>query len=162
MKKAHLQKGIGLVEVLVAASIFSVILGSLIVASNLYFRGASDSLKVAKAAYLAEEGIEAVKTMRDVSWENISDLSDGVDYYLVFNVSSTTNYVWELTTTETDIDYFTRVLNFTEVQRDIDGRIVSSGGTVDVNSRRLDVSIFWTTKSGIVTKTLTTYIASII
>ena len=60
MKRLNLKKGSGLVEILVAVFIFSIVLGSLITASNMYLSGAAENLNSAKGAYLGEEGIEAV------------------------------------------------------------------------------------------------------
>src|ERR1035437_1304931 len=99
MKNNNLQKGSGLVEILVAVFVFSIVLSSLITASNMYLSGASDNLKSAKAAYLAQEGIEALKIIRDTNWTTISALTDNANYYLYFDTSSTTNNTWKATST---------------------------------------------------------------
>ena len=156
-------KGTGLVEVLVATFIFSIILSALITASNSYFSNSEDSLKSEQAAYLAEDGVEAVKTIRDISWTNISSLSTTTNYYLYLDLSSSTNVLWRATTTATSSNpSFTRVLRLADVQRDVNGRIVSSGGTVDPKSKQVTVSLTWLAKSGTTTKSIVTYVTSAI
>ena len=162
MRRHHFKKGISLVEILIAIFIFSIVLSSLVIASNDYLAGAGDSLKSAKAAYFAEEGIESIETIRDASWANISALSTTSAYYLNFNVSSSTNYAWNTTTTATSTDGFTRKITLGSVNRDSTGHIVSSGGTLDANTRLLTVSISWLAKAGTTTKSLSTYITNII
>ncbi len=162
MMKKNLKKGSGLVEILVAVFIFSIILGALINASSAYFSGAGVNLSSTKAAYLAEEGIEAVKTIRDFGWNNISALSDNTDYYLYFDTSSSTNNVWKATTTPSIIDSnFIRTFKINSVYRDIDGRIILSGGTLDINTRKVISSVSWKSNNSTTTKSLSTYITNI-
>lgn len=163
MAKNSFKKGFGLVEVIVAIFIFTLILGLLITASNMYISGAGDNLKSAKAAYLAEEGIEAVKIIRDTGWNNISAFSDNTNYYLYFDMSSSTNNIWKATTTASSVDsIYIRIFKTSPVYRDSNGRIVTTGGILDTNSKQISVSISWPSKIGTTTKTLSTYIANIL
>lgn len=163
IQKVNFKKGSGLVEILVAIFVFTVILSSLIFVSSAYLSGSADSLKSAKGAYLAQEGIEVVKIMRDYSWTNISGLSTSTTYYIYWNTSSSTNNTWATTTTYTTTDsVFTRTLKFDSVSRDANGRIVASGGKLDVNSRKVTVSISWKAKTDMTTKTLSTYITNLL
>lgn len=153
------KKGFGLVEVLVGIFIFSIILGALVVANNMYLSGAGDNLKSAKAAYLAEEGIEVVKTLRDIAWINISGLSTSTDYYLTFNNNTS---LWATTTTVTATDSYFRKVRLTSVSRDANGKIVTSGGTVDTKTKQVTVSVSWLSKNATTTKSLSTYITNVI
>lgn len=159
-KKFFYKKGIGLIEVLIATFIFTIILGGLIVASNIYLSGARDNLYSTKAAYLAEEGIEAVKIIRDADWTNISSLLNGTDYYLYFDSGLS---IWKATTTPSFIDLqYERKINLNAVNRDFEGRIVQSGGVQDDRTKKLTVSISWQGKKGMITKSITTYITDFI
>lgn len=161
--RASFKKGSGLVEILVAVFIFTVVLGSLINAANIYLSGSGENLRSAKAAYLAEEGIEAVKIMRDHNWTNISTLTDNADYYLYFDTSSSTDNTWKATSTSSYIDsIFIRTFKTNAVYRDSNGRIVSSGGTLNSNTEKVTVSVFWKSKTATTTKILSTYITNII
>jgi prepilin-type N-terminal cleavage/methylation domain-containing protein len=160
--KINFKKGVSLVELLIAIFIFSVVLGSLITVSNMYLSEAGDSLKSAKAAYFAEEGVEAMKTIRDAKWTNITNLSTSTIYYLTFNTASSTNYFWATTTTATSTDGFTRKITISSVKRDATGHIISVGGTADANTRLINVSVSWISKKGTITKIISTYITNII
>jgi Tfp pilus assembly protein PilV len=163
MSKINLQKGSGLVEILVAIFVFTIIVGSLITASNQYLSGAEENLKSVKGAYLGQEGIEAVKIIRDTNWSNISSLTAGTSYYLYFDTSSSTNNTWKATTTASFVDsVFVRTFKLTTVNRDANGRIVTSGGTLDTNTEKVTVSVSWPSKSTTTTKFLSTYITNII
>jgi len=162
MKKINYKKGSGLAEILVAVFIFSIILGSLITASNKYLSGAGENLRSTQGVYIAQEGIEAVKIIRDTNWDIIDTLSDDMDYYLYFDISSSTNNTWEATSTFSSIDsIFTRTFKLNSVYRDSDGRIVSSGGTQDLNTKKVTVSVSWKLKTSTTTKSLSTYITNI-
>jgi Tfp pilus assembly protein PilV len=162
MKNIKFKKGSGLVEILVAIFIFSIILGSLITISNTYLSNSGENLKIARGAYLAEEGIEALKTMRDKDWANVTALNTGTNYYLYFDTSSSTNYMWKATTTASVIDsIFKRTFTLSAVYRDSNGRIQQSG-TLDANTKLVSVSVSWPTKNATTTKSLSTYIADIL
>ncbi len=162
-RETDFKKGSGLVEILVAVFIFTIVLGSLITASNMYLSGAEDNLKSAKGAYIAQEGIEAVKIIRDADWNTISALSDNTNYYLYFDTSSSTNNIWKATSTASSVDsIFTRIFKVNAVYRDSNGRIVSSGGTLDSDTEEVTVSVSWKSKNSTTTKTISTYITNII
>lgn len=157
-----LVSGYSLVEILVAVFIFSLILGSLINMSSIYLSGAGNSLKSTKGAYLALEGIEAVKIIRDTDWATISTLSTNTDYYLFWDSSSST---WKSTLTATTTDLiFTRTFRLSPVYRNIDGDSTTTqalGYTTDENSKKVTVSVSWWAKNSTTTKSLSTYITNI-
>ncbi|MFA6797378.1 MAG: hypothetical protein WCR40_01580 [Candidatus Paceibacterota bacterium] len=157
-ERLNIKKGVGLVEVLVAVFIFTIILSSLILISNMYLSGAGDNLKLTQAAYLAEEGVEAVKVIRDNNWTNISDINLGQSYYLYF---STTSSTWQATTTVIYVDDFIRSFVLEEVKRNADGDISDFGDT-DLKTKKLIVFVSWFGKTGETTKSLKTYITDIV
>lgn len=154
---AGMQRGIGLVEVLVAVFIFTVILSSLVFISNLYLSGTTDSLRNTQAAYLAEEGVEAIKTIRDNSWDDIISIPTNNKRYLNFSIASST---WQVSTDEEMIGIFSRSFVTDVVNRDSNGDI-SLSGVEDVNTKKIIVTISWNGKKGIITKNLITYITNI-
>ena len=162
-RRASFKKGFGLVEILVAVFVFTIVLGSLITASNMYLSGAGDNLRSTEGAYLAEEGIEAVKITRDTDWNTISALTDNTNYYLYFDISSSTNNAWKATSTISSIDsIFIRTFKLNAVYRDLDGKIILNGGTLDSNTEKATVSVSWKSKNSTTTKTLSTYITNIL
>ncbi len=158
MNKKKLNKGIGLVEVLVAVFIFTIILSSLILISNLYLSGSTDSLRNTQAAYLAEEGIEGVKIIRDNSWDDILSILSNTQKFLSFSSASST---WQVSDTKEEIGVFSRSFIINSVSRDSNGDI-SVSGTDDPNTKKVTVNVSWNGKKGVVTKSLITYITNIV
>ena len=159
--KINFKKGMSLVEVVVAVFVFSVILSSLVIASNLYLSGAGDSLKNTQGAYLAEEGIEALKIIRDTGWVNFTAISTSTtpNHYLYFNTASST---WKYTDTATTSGAFIRKFNIADEKRDSITGDVSTTGVYDQYTKQVTVSVSWLSKTGTTTKSLSSYITNII
>lgn len=141
-------KGFSLVEVLIACAIMATSVLALMAASTNGIQLSNQTLKQTQANFLLEEGAEAVKSIRDESWENISNITLNTDYYLTFD--SGTNS-WSLGTTPVGaIDsLFTRKVVFSGVSRDINDDIVSSGGSYDDDKTvKVIVSISWPSTQG--------------
>src|SRR3989344_2551092 len=155
--RVSFQKGVGLVEVLVAAAIIVLIVLSLFSAFTLFLRIGLDVPSMVGATLLAEEGVEAVKYMRDGGWnQNIAPLILGTPYYL-----ATTSISWTVTATpRLDLGKFTRTVRFYAVNRDSSGTIVSSGGTLDSGTRKVVVDVWWPTASGSTTRFVSTYLTN--
>ena len=123
MKKARLpisnHSGFSLVEVLLAVSVFGLLVTGLV--GGLIYGQQSTAIAGmrSRAAMLADEGLEAVRNIRD---ENFSNLTDGT-YGL-----TTTGNQWNLSGTSDTTDIFTR-------------QIVISA--VDANRKQLTSTISW-------------------
>lgn len=160
LHKLKNKKGFSLVEVLVGSSIICL---SLILIVNLEAGiskiGLSSTGRV-QAGMLAEEGVTAIQNIRNSSWQNISSLNNGVEYGLVWN--DTLNS-WVSTTTISSIDNnFVRTFTLSEVRRDaVSFDIVTSGGVIDLGTRKFTVNISWNSGFGTSTKTMTSYIYNI-
>ena len=151
-------RGVTLVEVLVAAGIIMVFLTTLVSVHNTYLRSSFSNVDSVKASFLGEEGIEAVKGIRDSSWSaNISPTTNGTPYYLVF-----AGGVWTLTTTSSQIDAkFYRKITFSAVNRDASNAITNSGGTLDTNVRKVNSEVSWLDRGATTTRSIDTYITNI-
>lgn len=150
------QSGFFLIEVLIATALAGGILVSLVGLVQNTVTISKKTLERTQSGYLLEEGAEAVKTIRDAGWGNISALVDGTTYYLTWNGSD-----WRTTTVPNTIDNFTRTVVFSSVSRDASDDIVTSGGSVDSRTRKATVSVSWTSQSGQQTESLVFYIADI-
>lgn len=148
-----------MVEILIAIFIFMIVLGALITANNLYFSGSSSNLKLVQATYLAEEGMEAARIIRDTNWTNLSALLNDIPYYLYFDTASS---IWKATTTVSNIDFFNRTLELSAVNRDASGKIIVGSGTIDPNTRKVTISVSWNGQKGVITKSMSTYLTNII
>jgi len=157
--RQKLNSGLTLVEVLIATSIILVFLVALLSVHSLYLRVALSNGNAIAAAYLAEEGIEAVRFLRDSSWDtNIAPLVLGTNYGVLWNGTT-----WATSTTNTWIDTgFARTVTFSAVYRDTNRDIVSSGGTLDPNTRLLVSSVSWPNAGATTTKSISTYLTDIL
>jgi Tfp pilus assembly protein PilV len=157
MKKKNFKKGIMLAEILIATFIFSVILGVLITINNLYVTSVSSSLKSIKAVYLAEEGMEAVRIIRDTNFENFKELTNGENYYLYFSNSASST--WEATTSVSykNTSGIDRWFVLGSVRRSY-GKITEGDGELDENTRKLTVYVSWNDRDKTNEKTLFTYL----
>jgi len=159
LKKISKRKGLSLVEVLVASSIMIIFFMALVGIYNTYLKISRTNIYSIKGGYLAEEGIEAVKSLRDLSWNNnIASLSVNSDLYLAFSGGR-----WVATTTNIYIDgMFERKINIYEVNRDpSSGDIVTSGGALDSGTRLITVTVSWPYKNSTSTRSISTYITNL-
>jgi Tfp pilus assembly protein PilV len=147
--------GFFLIEVIVAASVIATVLILLIGAIQSTVEVSQRALERTQAAYLLEEGAEAVKTIRDNAWSNISGLANGTTYYLSWGGSS-----WSLTTTAGTVDTFTRSIVCSAVTRDGNDDIAASG-TTDTGTKKCTITVAWSAPSGTQTQGLTFYLSDI-
>ncbi len=150
-------KGFFLIEVVVAASIISVVLILLLGSIQDSVEVSQRSLERTQSSYILEEGAEAVKAIRDAAWTNISGLTSGTTYYLSFNGTA-----WSLNTSTPDtLGAFSRRVVFADVYRDSNDDITTSGGTIDAGTKKVTITTNWTAPSGSKTESLDFYIANI-
>lgn len=156
--KKNLNLGLTLVEVLIATSIILVFLLALLGAHNLYIKTALSSGEVIKAAELAEESLEVMRFLRNSSWDtNIAPLSLDTNYYLVLGAGN-----WNVSTTNIFVDnLFERKVRLSAVSRDVNGDIVSSGGTLDPNTLLLVSLVSWRVGEATTTRSISTYITDL-
>lgn len=137
-KKNKFKAGLSLVEVVIASAIILLLSLTLISANLAYLKTSKTNQKVIKATYLIEEGIEAVNFIKNNNWNDLGTV--GTSYYLNWN-----GLTWLPTTTKSLISGTYERRFFTEdVNRDSSGDIVTEGGVVDPNTRKLTVEVVWT------------------
>lgn len=149
--------GLSLIEAMVAIAI----LVAVFLAIGEYFetslQAANESLSATQAGYLAEEGVEAVKLMREESWdENIAPLSISTPYFLHFDGG-----MWKATTTpQSTPEGFQRTFVLEGVYRDSSDDIAPSG-TLDPGTRKTTVTVSWQSGSSTRSRELTSYITNL-
>jgi prepilin-type N-terminal cleavage/methylation domain-containing protein len=157
MKKFFNSRGFSLVEVIVAVSIAAISILSVWKVYNFFIKISISNPSLFQASFLAEEGIEAVKFMRDSGWSsNITSLSSDVPYTLVFNGSK-----WATTTSVVYIDNkFDRRVSVSDVYRDAFGNIGETG-SFDPDTKKVLVTVSWKKDISTTTKEITTYVSNI-
>lgn len=153
-------RGFSIIEVVIASAILGIVLFSLASVFLLASRLSREASNKIRANFLAEEGLEVMRFLRDQSWDqNIAPLLVGTSYYLTF---ATTTSAWDVLTTNPGLadGLFTRAIKVEEVRRDSNDDIVSSGGTVDPDSLKIISSISWGPEP-VNTITVETYLSDI-
>ena len=148
--KSHKLKadGFGLIEILVSSAVITVSLVALVVATQLSYKIIAENSKKVRAEFLAEEGVEAARTMRDQSWSsNISARASGTSYYPLF---ATSTNLWSLNEAGSEpLDgIFTPTITLEDVyRRNSDDAIVSSTSpeskTLDQGTREVISKVLW-------------------
>lgn len=118
---------IGLVIIFISAATTS-ILGSTSIVRT--------SAEITKAKFIAQEGIEALKSIKNQNWSNITL---GGPY----GIEKSPN--WVISGTENEIDQFTRTVYISPVRRNAFGLIVETGGTIDSNTVKITSRVEWET-----------------
>ena len=138
----NIQRGVTSLEVVIGVSIAGVILVYATYAVMEFINSARDITEKTEALYLAEEGLELVRFIRDESWSNISSLPLNTTRYLAVTSSSVS-----VTTTPEVIGNFTRSFRIEDVYRNSSNDdIVASttGGSIgDDNSKYVDMTVSW-------------------
>lgn len=152
------ERGSVLIEAVIAAAIVLAVLMGVITAFSRLYRSAISNTANLQAAFLEEEGLEAVRILRDNGWAaNIAPQTSGARVYLYFNGTT-----WTATSSNIYIDgVFERAVVFADVRRDGDQNIVPSGGTVDANTKKVTVSVSWSARGATTTRSLSTYLANV-
>lgn len=152
------EEGSSLVEALVATALTLVVsLALSTVFTSILNMSLANSNRI-QATFLAEEGVEVARILRDSGWtSNIEIHSSGVPFFIAFENSN-----WSATSSSAYIDgTFERSVTLSDVYRDSNHDIVSSGGTLDSTTKKATVFVSWSNRSATSTKTLSAYLTNI-
>jgi len=150
------RSGFGLIEVVIGTAI----LASVLFGVSFFFHQAivmsRETTHFVQANFLVEEGVEAVKLIRDESWSDIANLATGTDYFLEFN-----GVKWATTTVDTYVaGIFDRRFTVSDVSRDGNDDIASVGA-VDPNTKKITVTVAWNNGSATTSQSVETYITNL-
>lgn len=152
------KKGFGLIEIVVTAAVVITALFAFSQAGILAVRLLRAEKENLEATLLAQESMEAVRSLRDESWtNNIATLANGTIYYPIVE-----NGKWKFSTVSPGIlnGKYTRVVIFDEVRRDAQDKI-SSSGTVDSGTRKVTSRVTWGSKQEEIVTYITNFSASL-
>lgn len=154
------KKGFSMVEIVLAivlSVVFFLAIYEIILFSN---KAIAITLRKVEAIHFAQEGVEAVRLMRNNSWAtNIDVVPNNTTHYIIMVGDQ-----WILTLVQPSMlnDTYTRTIIFNEVQRDANGDIVASGGVVDTKTRKVISSVSWSEKGVPYSSKLEIYITNIL
>lgn len=158
MSGKNKEAGIGVAEIIIAVFIISASFFAILQVGTFTLKAVQDRNDKAKALMFAQEGIEAVRNMRDGGWTaNISGLTFGATYYL-----TTSGSQWALTGTNPGAldGKFTRTIVLDNASRDINDNIVTVGGTDDPKTKKATATVSW--GSPLKNMQLTTYLTDML
>lgn len=138
--RTELQSGYSLVELLLAIGLFGFLISILFAGFVATRDGKPQQKQRVLAAALLQETVEAVRVVREQDWGEFAQ--NGVWHPVVDPVTGTT---WTLAAGSEVVNGFTRQLTISDVQRNSQGDIVASGGTVDPSTKKIDITVSWTT-----------------
>ncbi|OGM78904.1 hypothetical protein A2382_03350 [Candidatus Woesebacteria bacterium RIFOXYB1_FULL_38_16] len=155
MKKSKCVRGFGIIEVIVAMSLFVIIAVSGVVTVVGSFSVNRLGSEETEATLFATEGIEAARAIKNKGWTMLflaTSCSGGCGA-----TNGGGSWVWSGSNNVSG-DY-TRTITVSDVQRDGSGNIVASGGTNDPDTKKIVSEVVWDfTPSRNNTVTLTTFL----
>ena len=134
-------------EIVIAASIISAVIFSLSFVFLISQKLETTSSNKIRANFIAEEGLEVMRHLRDKSWSaNLAPLAPGTLYYLSFDAGSS---AWSTTISSPGLidGVFERTVRVAAVMRDGADDIVDSGGIVDPDTLKIIVTTTWEGRS---------------
>lgn len=131
------QAGQALVELLVAMGISAILLPAMATAFVASREGRAQQFQRMQASTLLRETNEAVRSIREKGW---SQFAVNGTYY-----PTITSSTWSLTAGTQSVNGFTRQVVIADAQRNASGALVTSAGTVDPSTKKVTVTISWTT-----------------
>lgn len=150
-------KGSSLVEVVVVAAVLGAVAAAFFGSYSALSRFHQKNMLSIKGGLLAEEGLEALRLIKDNGWSNLSSLPSGVSRYLALGMSA-----WSVTTTPEVVDgAFYRSFKVFPASRDASDDIVSSGGAVDPDTLLLESSVSWDWRGSTTTVKYQTYVTNL-
>ena len=155
-RKQKIQKGFGVVEIIVGASVISIALFGLVATFQNSLRISRETGRIIEARFLAEEGLEAMRIMRDGGWSNVGNLATSTPLYLIFSGGT-----WATTSAPTLINQtFLRTVVVEDVRRDGNDDIASTG-SIDPDAKKVTVSVSWFGRGATTTESAATYLVNI-
>lgn len=151
------RRGVSIIEIIIVIAIISIALFAINQLLSVALNTTSQGMAYTKALLYAKEGLEAVRILRNQSWQtNIAPLSTGASYYPAF--SGTT---WSLEASPPALldNQFTRAITVENVYRD-SGNNIAPSGTLDANTKKITVTIQWFSQGTKKQIAIPTYIAN--
>jgi hypothetical protein len=132
-------RGVTVIEVAIGVSIAALVLIFSMQSLSLFINVGRTISEKTKAIYLAEDGLEIVRYLRDESWSTVSALSTSGTHYL-----SVTPGAFSFTSTPETVDGYTRSFKISNVYRNSSDDIVASttsGASPDTGSKYVELRV---------------------
>lgn len=130
------QAGFSVIEVLLAAALFAIFSTGIIGVVLQGFDANRLGSEQAIANQYASEGIEAARSIKNQSYATLVNSAGS-------GIARNGLGVWAFSGANNVLSKYARVLTVADVQRDAGGNIVSSGGTIDPNTKKVVSTVSW-------------------
>lgn len=135
MKHLDKNKGQSLIEVLLAIAIFAILITGSVSLSLHYFNNIMRAQELLQAKIITQNSYEAIQS---IAYDNWSNLVNGT-----YGLTKASGY-WEFSGTSDEIhSKYTRTITISDIERDDDCNIVPSGGTIDPDTKQVDLNLSW-------------------
>ncbi len=126
--------GFTLVELLVAMTVFTLVISGVVFLILDAQSANRQGRERTKAALIAQESIEALRSIRNQGWKFVRPGTFGL---------SDQSGIWALAGTNDSVDQFTRNVQVEYAHRDVSGNLVPSGGTIDFDTKKITTNVQW-------------------
>ncbi len=142
------QKGFGLVEIIIAATIGIAVLLAASSYLNFSLRVAAEDINQIEALYFAKSSLEQARAVRDEDWEDIYVLARGSAYY--FEADASAPQKWRSVSGNKIVGRYIIQIVLSDVYRDAaSDNIVSSGGVLDPETLKITSNVSYSVRGGI-------------
>ncbi len=134
-----MKKSFSIIEIILAAALFVIfasgVIGVVLFGFDMNRLGGEQTI----ASQYASEGLEATRSIKNQNFSNlVNTLGTGI---------SQVGGVWVFSGTNNTFDKYSRVISVSDVQRDLNGNIVVSGGIVDPLTKKITSTVTWNVSS---------------
>jgi len=147
------ERGFGLIEIVIVTAIVTIALFAFSQAGVLAVRLLRIEKENLEAMLLAQEALEAARSIRDESWtNNIAPLVNGAIYY-----PSIINGKWTFTTIPPPLinGRYMRYIVLNQIFRDTSSDKIAPSGMLDINTRKISARVEWKKNVGSINATST-------
>lgn len=128
------QLGLSIIEIILAMAILIIIASSGVTVILHSLAMNRLSAEQSQASFIALEGMEAVRSIRNFNFTNLTAGTYGVD---------ASGDTWVLSGSADTLDDYTRTMRIQDVYRDLSGNIVDSGGSLDPDTKKITSHVSW-------------------
>ncbi len=141
------QKGFGLIEIIIAATISIIVFLAAILYLNFSLKIAAEDINKMEALYFAKSSLEQARSIRDEDWTIIDTLNRSDEYHFEADAFSPPKWV-PVSGSET-VGRYTLQFVLSDVYRNaVSDDIVSSGGILDTETIKITSSVSYLTRNG--------------
>lgn len=140
-KNKNNKRGFGIIEIILVVGVGMITFLSIEQYLNLSLRAVIQDSYQVEALYWAKANLETARAVRDEDWALLSGLTIGNQYFFAPNGAAPQKWITQSGTKSEG--RYTVWVTVSQVQRDGDDDIISSGWPVDPNTLKINSNVSW-------------------